>query len=163
MLVQKTTIKARPIPSDAANGAKRLAERRRVLAADTPEGIATMRKILEPMLEVVPASSMADALELLEGKVDLMVCGIHFEDCRMIDLLRLAKADPLSRDKPILCYRDHASELPTTIFQSLSISCKALGAADFVDLHALKQEVGVMSADARFLAIVLRHLGHGDV
>ena len=163
MLVQGNTMKARPIPSDAANGAKRLAERRRVIAADTPEGIATMRKILEPMLEVVAASSMADALELLKGKVDLMVCGIHFESFRMFDLLRLARADPLSRYKPILCYRDHASDLPATLFQSLTITCHALGAVGFMDLCALKQEVGTASADARFLAIVLRHLGPGDV
>lgn len=153
----------RPVAADALSQLTQLSGRKRVLAADAPDGIATLRNILEPTAELVAATAMRDALELLKGKIDLMVCGIHFESSRMFDLLRLAKADPLARAKPILCYRDLSSELPPTILQSLTIACTALGAVGFVDLYSLKQEVGTINADMRFLAIVLRHLGVPEV
>lgn len=160
--MQSPAVHLRPMAHGAPDRQPRRVVRKRVLAADTPQGIATLRNILEPSIHVIGASTMGEAIELMKINIDLMVCGIHFESSRMFDLLRLAKADPLAREKPILCYRDLSSELAPAILHGLKIACRALGAADFIDLYTLKQEVGTISADERFLAIVLRHLGAVD-
>lgn len=70
----------------------------------------------------------------------MILCGAHFADSRMFDLLRVVKAEPRSREKPVLCYGDLPSQLSMTNFEALEISWKTLGAVGFVDFHALRKK-----------------------
>lgn len=130
-----------------------MSETARVLAADTLEGVATLEKVLEPVARVVPATSLRAALGLMPD-VDMTICGIHFDSSRMFDLLRMAKADPQTRQEPILCYRDLDSALSSTMLESLRIACVALGAEGFVDLHELRLAHGTQEADQHLRRIV---------
>ena len=160
--MRQSTVLVRSVASDTAHGAAKLYHRKRVLAADTPEGIETLRNVLEPAIQVFSASSMRDAFDLLRHEVDLLVCGIHFDNSRMFDVLRIVKSHPAVQHKRILCYRDRALDLPAVLPQGLTIACTAMGAIDFVDLHALKQQFGARIAHAQFLAIVLRCLSSNN-
>jgi hypothetical protein len=44
------------------------------------------------------------------------------------------------------------------LFESLEISCKALGAEKFVDLHTLKKKFGISKADEEFRRIIFNCL-----
>jgi CheY-like chemotaxis protein len=129
----------------------------RVLLADVKEDFSSIAQILEPDATVVRASTLDEALGAVTTGVDLVLCGIHFDDSRMFDLLRYVKADPTMRGVPFLCFRDRASELAPTLFESLDIACRALGGVGFVDLIGLRRRVGEAQGDAEFRALVLRH------
>lgn len=129
----------------------------RVLLADVAEDFPTIERILGPDVAVVRAERLDDALGAMTSGLDLVLCGIHFDDSRMFDLLRYAKADPVLRGVPFLCFRDRASELAPTLFEGLDIACRALGGVGFVDLIALRRRVGAAQGDAEFRALVLRY------
>lgn len=130
--------------------------RKRVLAADTPEGVNTLRNVLGHTLEIVEAGCFEGALKQSSSGIDLIICGIHFDESRMYDLLRLVKANPVTRAIPFICFRDMDSALSPPVLESLQIACNALGAVAFIDLFQLKTIHGLQNADARFRDIVLR-------
>lgn len=132
-----------------------MTKQRRVLAADVGAGVATLRAVLRGMASIECVGNMNEAIDLLDPPPDLIVCGIHFDDSRMFDLLRLVKADPKSRSIPFFCFRDLESELAPAILESLDISSRALGAAGFVDLYALKQRFGLERADEEFRSLLV--------
>lgn len=131
---------------------------KRILVADLPAGVATLENVIGIEAVILGANSLPQAISFLRSTVSLVVCGIHFDDSRMFDLLRMAKADPSTRDVPFLCYRDMDSALSSTVLESLRIACQALGAAAFVDLFELKSRYGVQEADQRFRQVILNLL-----
>ena len=132
----------------------------RVLLADVVQGFASIERILDGDVTFVHATTLDEALEAMV-EVDLILCGVHFDDSRMFDLLRYAKASPEARGKPFLCFRDRESELAPTLFEGLDIACRALGGVGFVDLILLRRRVGEEDGDAEFRSLVLRH-ARGD-
>lgn len=131
---------------------------KRVIVADMREGISTLTMILADSVQLIPATSLDQALKRIDDGADLVLCGIHFDQSRMFDFLRMAKARPASREVPFLCYRDMRSDLSATLLESLDIACRALGAAEFLDLHELRRRHGAARADEMFRATVLAHL-----
>jgi CheY-like chemotaxis protein len=134
-------------------------QRKRILGADAEQGIRTLRAVLGESAELIPADSLNQAVRVLENPVDLIICGIQFDESRMFDLLTHARQEPRVQDIPFLVFRDLESELDPMFFKSLQISVTALGATGFVDLFALKQEYGIREADAKFRRIILDLLG----
>lgn len=132
-----------------------MSHRPRILTADTPQWIEALRQLLEPHAEIVTADRMEPAVEHIRSGVDLIICGIHFAESRMFDLLRLAKADPATRGIPFLCIRYRDLGLTPAVFEGLQIACQALGAVAFVDFYDLKHKYGAAQADAHLQAIVL--------
>lgn len=136
--------------------------RPRILAADTPQSTVTLRQLLEQHAELVPTGSIEEAVKHMTGRVDLILCDVHFAESRMYDLLRLAKADPATRTIPFLCFRNRDSALTPPVFEGLQIACQALGAVAFIDLYDLKLKYGPAEADALFKASILDLLDERD-
>lgn len=135
-----------------------MSNKRTLLVADVATGQATLRNVMGDRTGLVGAATLEEAREALGRGVDMVVCGIHFDDSRMFDLLRYARADPRFRPVPFICFRDLESELAPALFESLDIACTALGAAAFVDLFTLKKRHGIADADAAFRRILLDRL-----
>jgi hypothetical protein len=96
--------------------------------------------ILKARHELVFTTSLDQAQPLLNARIDLIACESHFDDCRMFDLLRLAKSNPLTRPIPFLCLRVVEGALDQTLYQSVSIASSALGGAGFFDLfHTIRK------------------------
>jgi hypothetical protein len=133
----------------------------KILVADLPEGQATIENIVGRDATLIAVGTLGEALQRLEGSIDMVLCGIHFDESRMFDLLRLCKAQDQSRSRPFLCYRDLESELQSTLLESLDISCRALGAAGFVDLYTLKRRYGIDQADREFAKLIFSCLDGG--
>lgn len=130
--------------------------KRRLLGADTPVGVAMLRGVFAGSFDVIPVHTLDAAVARLRGDLDLILCGLHFDDSRMFDLLRLAKATPATREIPFICYRDLDTQLARPILEGMEIAAKANGALTFVDTFTLKQQAGTARADERFRAIVLQ-------
>jgi len=129
------------------------------MVADVSAGQESMATILRDRVRLVHVAGMDGALAALGEGVGLVLCGVHFDESRMFDLLRLAKADKRFRSIPFICYRDLQSELAPPLLESLRIACTALGAEAFIDLYALKQRVGIHAADDEFRRLVEQCFG----
>jgi hypothetical protein len=129
-----------------------------VLAAFPPFALPTLARLLGTCVHLVPASSMAEARNQLAQRpgIALVTCGVHFDESRMFDLLRYARrAFPRL---PFVCCRVLSSEVSRISRASIEIAAASLGAAAFVDLPALAEELGDEEAGQRFRAVVLVQL-----
>jgi hypothetical protein len=125
------------------------------LAADKPQGIQTLRNIFGDDVELIEATTLKVAEEcLLHRHVDMVICGLHFDDSRMFDLLGFATHNTITPRIPFLIFRDIENQLDRTFYQSVEIATKFLGAAGFVDLFELKQKNAIVVADEHFRRIV---------
>jgi CheY-like chemotaxis protein len=97
---------------------------------------------------------MPEADRLLAQRFDVIVCGTHFAESKMFELLRHAKASQASHATPILCIRVLDGELDSTAFDGISLAATALGAAGFVDLNRWRREYGFDAAREKLRELV---------
>ena len=93
-------------------------------------------------LMLVPCVTLEAAKQAVHDDIDVVLCGLHFDECRMFDLLRFMKADPGLRRIPFLCIKTLDGTLDPTFNESVKIATQALGAAGFFDLGALNKKLG---------------------
>jgi PleD family two-component response regulator len=132
-----------------------LETRRKILAAMRPEGAVAVERALGRYAEIVPAYTFEEAVKRLHERDDisLILCGMYFEETRMFDLLRAAKAS--FPRIPIVCCRIGQSEVPGVTLEAVGIAAKSMGAEDFVDMPLLRSDP---AADQEFRSLVLRYL-----
>lgn len=99
--------------------------------------------------QIIPCVTLEAAIARAYDQVDLILCGLHFDDSRMFDLLRSVKATPALRHIPFLCVKTTEGVLEPTFYESVRIATRALGAADFVDLSESANEQGAEQAVRR--------------
>ncbi|MEC4723826.1 hypothetical protein RY831_32430 [Noviherbaspirillum sp. CPCC 100848] len=121
-------------------------EKPNVLVAEVPGVIPIVQEAWGECFALNFCTSMHEATKRLDDGADVIVCGTHFDESSMFDLLRLAKSLPRVRAVPFLCVRVLDGELDNTAFQGISIACCALGAAGFVDLNRWRREHGFVQA-----------------
>ncbi len=125
-----------------------------VLVAEVPGVTPIVREAWQDYFTLHFCTSMAEAERLLDSRFDVIVCGTHFAESKMFDLLRLVKSMPDMRDVPFLCVRVLDGELDSTAFQGISIAACALGAAGFVDLNRWRREHGFDQAREKLRDLV---------
>jgi hypothetical protein len=134
----------------------------RILVADLPEAFGVFRSALAGRYTLVAASTMEQAREALADHPDLVVCGCHFDEARMYDLLRLLKATPGLEHTPFLATRCVPGELlDDTLYESVKIAVRALGGNAFVDLLRWQQRWGAAEASQRLTQLVESLLNAG--
>lgn len=129
-------------------------EKPKLLIAEVPHVIPVVEDAWGGYFDLTYCTTLYEALRLLREPFDVIVCGTHFADSHMFDLLRHAKATPQSRDTPFLCIRVLDGELDASAFQSISMATKALAAAGFVDLNRWRREFGFEEARAKLRQLV---------
>jgi hypothetical protein len=129
-------------------------ERPKLLIAEVPRVVPVVEDAWDGYFDLTYCTTMNEALCLLQEPFDVIVCGTHFADSHMFDLLRHAKATPQSRNTPFLCIRVLDGELDATAFQSISMAAKALAAAAFVDLNRWRREYGFDEARTKLRQLV---------
>lgn len=126
----------------------------KVLVAEVASVIPIVEEAWRDSFALTYCITMHDAERLMLERFDVIVCGTHFAESQMFNLLRRAKAIPQSCCTPFLCVRVLDGELDSTAFQSISIATQALGAAGFVDLNRWRRELGFDEARALFRQLV---------
>lgn len=106
----------------------------RVLVADIPSVRDDLLRLLEKSYDTVFVTSTSEAISLLrQNQFDAIVCGVSFDDSRMVDLLRSVKANGTSKMVPFFCCSAYHSDLSPQFSNSLATVCKSLGAVCYID------------------------------
>lgn len=103
-----------------------------VAAAQISSGALT--EALSSAFELRFITSLTEVAAYEFEQIDVIVCGLYFDESRMFDLLRYAKIDAKARKLPFLCVNAVDFALSQPIKQGIEIACRALGAVGFVDL-----------------------------
>lgn len=127
----------------------------RILAAVRPRGRTRLENALAGHFSLTFADSLASAVRLLESeRFQLILCGTNFDESRMFELLRHAKAAPLARELPFVCIKIFEGILHDGSYDSVERAVKLLGAAAFVDLAQWRVEYGKEQAAQQLRAIL---------
>ena len=126
----------------------------RILIADSPEGLAALRRTVASAFDLVHAPTLELARQALQEGPALVVCGAHFDEGRMYDLLRLMKADPALARLPFVAVRLLEGELDDALYESVKIAVRALGGDAFVDLPRWSRKYGAAEAGRRLTTLL---------
>jgi CheY-like chemotaxis protein len=129
-----------------------------VLAACPPFALPALQRILGGYTKLVPATSLDEARRILESNtaIAMIVCGVHFDESRMYELLEYARqAYP---QVPFVCVRVLNTELPKISREALRIAAESSGATAFIDLPALVERSGQEQADSVLRTAVIARL-----
>ena len=126
----------------------------RILVADTPECFDAFRSALTSSFALVRATTFEQAQAALDVPPVLVVCGCHFDEGRMYDLLRQLKATPELSKVPFMAVRCVEGELDDALYESVKIAVRALGGNAFVDLLRWQRRWGVAEASHRLTHLV---------
>lgn len=106
----------------------------RLLVADIPSVREDLIRLLESSYDTVFVSRTSEAMNLLHrDRFDAIVCGVNFDDSRMVDLLRSVKSNGTCKTIPFFCCSPYPTELSTEFANSLAMVCKSLGAVCYID------------------------------
>lgn len=104
--------------------------------------------------ELLPATTVAEALALLDVDLDLIVCQMHFDDSRMFDLLRAARQT--APDVPFVACRLVGSVLTRAMMEAMIIGVKHAGAETFLGIEVMQQKYG-LNYRVEFVNEVMRY------
>lgn len=128
----------------------------RILLADTPEGVIAFRRALGTPFDLRVAGDLETAKSALAEAPALVVCGCHFDEGRMYDLLRHLKASDGFAALPFMAVRCIEGELALddALYESVKIAVRALGGNAFVDLLRWQRKYGDAEASHRLTQLV---------
>jgi hypothetical protein len=129
----------------------------RVLVADSAESFDAFRSALVSPLQVEHVETLDEAKATLlhDNAPGLVVCGCHFDEGRMYDLLRYLKAVPPMQNVPFIAVRCVEGELlDDALYESVKIAVRALGGNAFVDLLRWQRRWGDAEASHRLTQLV---------
>jgi len=129
-----------------------------VLLAARPLAREPFKEALIGSANLVEAGTMAEAVSVLEAgtPIRLICCTVYFDESRMFDLLRWAKAK--FADIPFICARAMPKDITKVSIEAVSIASRALGASTFLDLPELQSQYGASEAMSRFRQSLLGYL-----
>ena len=106
-------------------------------------------------VELIPVTTMADAVRVLErnGDLSVVICGVYFDESRMHDLLRCVRSR--FSKVPFVCVRVLDAELPRVARDAIEIAARTLGAAAFIDFPNLVAQRGEKEAEEELRRAVL--------
>jgi hypothetical protein len=134
------------------------ASTRHLLVAIPPPALGTLQRALGSYVRLTAVHTFEQALKRLDqnGSVAIVVCGVFFDESRMLDLLRVVRQKrPML---PFICCRILPWHVPDTSLESLKVAAEKLGAS-FIDFPSLEQEYGAEAADSELRGLVLAQLG----
>ena len=109
----------------------------KVLVAIRPDDVEVMRRVLGDEFEVVACVSLAEAQAAVTPHMDMIACGVHFDDGRMFDLLTFVKSDPALSGIPFWGVLRDDGVLSTAITRGIRNAMKTLGAKGLFNLSQI--------------------------
>ena len=89
-------------------------------------------------------------------RISMILCGVHFDESRMYDLLRYAKRE--HPRTPFVCVRVLDAEIPRVSREALRIAAESMGADAYIDLPSLSEQLGKDDAETQLRSTVLARL-----
>jgi len=132
-----------------------------ILAAVRPQGGVAVRRELGEYAKVLPVYRYDDALAALREGIDLVLCGMFFDETRALDLLRHVRRE-LPQLPFVACRIGDRAVAPVTV-DAMGIAVQSMGAVAFIDMPLLHADA---ATDTEFRGLVLRHIrnrGHSSI
>ncbi len=112
------------------------------------EGIERLSRILEGHELTVPKSIDEAKAELQRRKFAMILLGVHFDESRMFELLRLVRTYKANERTPVVCMLTSESRLSDVAVEGLDHAVKAMLANAFLNLRKFPDDA-VGNARAR--------------
>ncbi len=120
--------------------------KKKVLVASTPNGRNIAQRALAGKYDLKFVSTIEEARRVLAGSevngegslFDLVVCGVHFDDSRMFELLQHIRTVDHYEELPFLVITAQQSVLP--IEGAVKKGAELLGAYGFLNLYGLPEQ-----------------------
>jgi len=106
----------------------------KVLVAIRPDDADVMRLVFGDEFEVISCATLAEAQAALSTDLAMIACGVHFDDGRMFDLLKLVKADPRFAEIPFWGILRDEGLLSSAITRGIRTAMKSMGANGLFNL-----------------------------
>lgn len=132
--------------------------RPRILIAGTQQAIETLHGVLGDDFDLPSATSINEALYLLEPGVDLILCNVRFDDSRMFEFLHALQNTPAGRGVPVICCRLQTDPLTPRVRRAIEHALEALGITTFVDRPLLLERYHPAVVDEMLRQLVLDRL-----
>jgi hypothetical protein len=113
-----------------------------LLVAIRPDDVELMRSALAADFGLSFCHSLAAARAGLAAPVDAVICGLHFDDGNMFELLRQLRFQSDTRRLPFFCVKGAGNALSPAILKSILIATEKMGADGFADLPNLQRQYG---------------------
>jgi response regulator RpfG family c-di-GMP phosphodiesterase len=148
------------VASSAAGNEAQSEERSKpcVLIAGTREAIDVLQEVLGRDFELLSATSIHEALYLLDRQVDLILCNVRFDDSRMFEFLHALQGTPAGRDVPVICCRLQPDPLSPRVRRAIEYALEALGITTFVDRPLLLERYHPAVVDEMLRQLVIDRL-----
>jgi DNA-binding NtrC family response regulator len=127
----------------------------KILAAVRPQGAVAVHRALGEYADVLPVYTYDEALAALANRdaVNLVLCGMFFDETRALDLLRHVRRE--SPQLPfVACRIGDRAVAPVTV-DAMGIAVQSMGAVAFIDMPLLHADP---ATDVEFRSLVLRHV-----
>ncbi len=122
-----------------------------IVLADHADGVELLRGTLAGVpLGLVGAHTLPEARAAVGPATPLVICGCHFDDGRMYELLRHLKSQAALESIPFLSVRAVAGELEDAMYESVKIATHVLGGSGFIDLFRWRRLYGEAEAGRQF-------------
>jgi PleD family two-component response regulator len=126
-----------------------------ILIADESQGIPALRLALGDAFDVTVSTSFTDALHQLDIKrFDAILCGLHFDEGRMFDLLNAAKTRQSTKDIPFVCINALNTVLSDAVIRVVEVAANATGTHGFIEFSKWRKELGDEAAFAKLRTYV---------
>lgn len=113
-------------------------DRSLILIADVPETSDLIKRVLSPLHDLVIVHNLTAAERLIENvDFDAIVASVHFDDSRMIDLLRAVRANARYTGKPFIAVRTMPTSLTANVESNSKQMATVLGASAYITVDDL--------------------------
>ncbi|HEV2608635.1 MAG TPA: hypothetical protein VGU61_00090 [Noviherbaspirillum sp.] len=121
-----------------------------ILIAEEPHMISALRLALGDAFDITDSTSFADAAYQIEIKhFDAILCGLHFDEGRMFDLLNLVKTQEGTKDIPFVCINALNTALSDAVIRVVEVAANATGTHSFIEFSKWRKELGDEAACAK--------------
>ena len=113
----------------------------RVLVAGTPKAIGIVREALGGAVEVVAASTIAEAVRRCTEEIAIVVTHVTFDESRMLDFLDALRVARPNDRPPVLCLRLFGP-MSEAMRRATAEALEVLGITKFIDLYEMRERLG---------------------
>jgi hypothetical protein len=123
---------------------------KKILIAEAADAIPIAEDVLGDTFDLTFCTDMDDVIGHLSRKTGLILCGAHFDDCQMYELLKLAKSLPHVAPIPFVGVRLLRGQLRDDMYETVPATIRALGGEGFIDYFRWSTSLGDDYAKAKF-------------